>query len=62
MHKIDLPETLLKEALKVTKLKTKTAVITTALQDLIRKTRITHLKSYKGKINLKVDLNTLRNR
>ena len=59
---LDLPATLLQEALRVTKQKTKTAVIITALEDLIRKNRTLGLKKYKGKINLNVDLDKLRDR
>lgn len=57
---LDLPEELLNEAMKVTHIQTKTKVIVTALEDLIRKSKITELKKYKGKIDLDIDLNTLR--
>ena len=59
---LDLPAPLLKEALRVTRDKTKTAVIITALEDLIRKNRTLGLKRYKGKIDLKIDLDKLRDR
>ena len=59
---LDLPAPLLQEALRVTKHKTKTAVIITALEDLIRKNRTLGLKKYKGKIDLKIDLDKLRDR
>lgn len=57
---LDLPEELLNEAMKATHIQTKTKVIVTALEDLIRKSKITELKKYKGKIDLDIDLNTLR--
>ena len=59
---LDLPAPLLKEALRVTRQKTKTAVIITALEDLIRKNRILGLKKYKGKVDLDIDLDKLRDR
>ena len=59
---LDLPEELLIEAMKVTQIKTKTKVIMTALEDLIRKSKISELKAFKGKIDLVIDLNDLRGR
>ena len=59
---LDLPQELINEALRVTHVKTKTAVIITALKELIRKNKITGLKRYKGKIDMNVDLDTIRNR
>ena len=40
---LDLPEDLLDEAMKATKINTKTKVIITALEDLIRKSKISGL-------------------
>jgi Arc/MetJ family transcription regulator len=59
---LDLPNELLAEAMKVTHLETKTKVIITALEELIRKSKISGLKNFKGKIDLNIDLNTLRGR
>ncbi len=59
---LDLPETLVKEAMSISKLKTKTALIITALEDLIRKKKIEGIKNYKGKITLDIDLEILRDR
>ena len=59
---LDLPEELLAEAMKVTDIKTKTKVIVTALEDLIRKSKVSNIKKYKGKVDLKIDLNDLRSR
>lgn len=59
---LDLPQDLLEEAMKVTHLETKTKVIITALEELIRKTKIAELKQFKGKIDLDIDLNTVRGR
>jgi len=59
---LDLPENLLNEAMKVTHAKTKTAVIIKALEELIRKSTISDIKKYRGKINLDIDLDVLRER
>ena len=59
---LDLPNDLLEEAMKVTHLETKTKVIITALEELIRKSKISELKNFKGKIDLNIDLNTIRGR
>ena len=59
---LDLPESLLKEAMEVTHSQTKTAVIIKALEEVIRKSKLSDLKSYKGKVDLEIDLNELRGR
>jgi len=59
---LDLPETLLEEAMALTHIQTKTDVIKTALQNLIQKEKIRGLKDYFGKLDLDIDLDTLRNR
>ncbi len=59
---LDLPEELLNEAMKVTGINTKTKVIITALEDLIRKSKISELKQFKGTVDLTIDLNDLRGR
>ena len=59
---LDLPEELLNEAMKAVHAKTKTKVIITALEELIRKSKISELKQYKGKIDLNIDLDTIRGR
>ena len=57
---LDIPENLLSEAMRITRTKTKTAVIILALEELIRKARIAELKQFKGKIELDIDLDNLR--
>ena len=59
---LDLPENLLNEAMKVTHTNTKTGVIVKALEELIRKSKIYDIKKYKGKINLDMNLNKIRDR
>ncbi len=59
---LDLPEELLAEAMKVTEIETKTKVIITALEDLIRKSKISEIKLFKGTVDLDMDLDSLRGR
>ncbi len=59
---LDLPEDLLNEAMEITRTNTKTAVIIKALEDLLRKSKISNLKNYQGKIELDIDLNEIRDR
>jgi Arc/MetJ family transcription regulator len=59
---LDLPEELLQEAMHLTHVKTKTDVIKIALENLVQKEKIKELKNYFGKINLDIDLDSIRNR
>jgi Arc/MetJ family transcription regulator len=59
---LDLPEDLIAEAMKLTKIATKTDLIKTALANLITKERIKDLKGFYGKIDLDVNLDILRKR
>lgn len=59
---LDLPETLLEEAMSLTHIQTKTDLIKTALINLIQKEKIKDIKNFYGKLDLDIDLNVLRNR
>jgi Arc/MetJ family transcription regulator len=59
---LDLPDELMKEAMQLTDIKTKSEVIILALQELIKKNKVAELKAYKGKVNLDMDIDILRNR
>ena len=59
---LDLPESLISEAMKITHTDTKTGVIVLALKELVRKSKISDLKKFKGKIDLDIDLETIRDR
>lgn len=59
---LDLPEDLLQEALAVTHAKNRTQVIIIALEELIRRHRISQIKRYKGKLDLGIDLEAMRGR
>ncbi len=59
---LDLPENLLNEVMEVTHTRTKTAVIIKALEELLRKSKISDLKKYRGKISLDINLDEIRDR
>ncbi len=59
---LDLPENLLNEAMKMTHINTKTAVIVKALEELVRKSKLSDLKKYRGKVDLDIDLDEIRDR
>lgn len=59
---LDLPESLISEAMKITHTDTKTGVIVLALKELVRKSKISDLKKFKGKIDLDIDLDIVRGR
>ncbi|MGP1455434.1 MAG: type II toxin-antitoxin system VapB family antitoxin [Treponema sp.] len=59
---LDLSAPLLEEAMALTKIRTKTEVITRALENLIQKEKLQQLKNYYGKIDLDIDLDALRKR
>ncbi len=59
---LDLPQDLIEEAMKVSRIKTKTALIVQALEEFIRQNKIAKIKQYKGKVDLDIDLDRLRNR
>ena len=59
---LDLPEDIMTEGLKVTHLKSKTELITTAVRELIRKHKISGLKKFKGSLDVDINLNVLRGR
>ncbi len=57
---LDLPEDLINEAMRATHINTKIKVIITALEELIRKSKISGLKEFKGKVDLDIDMNAIR--
>ncbi len=59
---LNLPEELLTEAMRATHIETKTKVIITALEELISKYTISGLKKFKGKIDLDIDMDSIRSR
>jgi Arc/MetJ family transcription regulator len=59
---IDLPESLLSKAMKITNSITKVETIKKALQEIINIEELKKLINYRGKIDLEIDLDILRNR
>lgn len=59
---LDLPRELVEEAMELSRCKTKSELIKTALEDLIRREKLQGLQDYFGKIDLERDLDTLRDR
>ena len=59
---LELPETLVNEAMSLTKIPTKTALVKFALENVIQREKIKELKGYFGKLKLDINLDKLRNR
>jgi Arc/MetJ family transcription regulator len=59
---LDIPGDVLKEAMRITKAKTKSEAVRTALEMLIKHEQRMKLLTYQGKVDLKVDLDILRQR
>ena len=59
---LDLPESLVQEAMALTHSETKTEVIKLALTNLIQREKIQGLKAFFGKVDLEIDLDGLRSR
>jgi hypothetical protein len=59
---LDLPETLIKEAMALTQIPTKTELIKVALENIIQREKVKGLTKYFGKVSLDIDLNKMRKR
>ena len=59
---INISEELVNKALKASHCRTKTALFTQALENLVQQSEVIKLKKFKGKLDLDIDLNQLRNR
>ncbi len=59
---LDIPEDLINEAMEITGAKTKSQVIKEALENQIKRIKRQRLITFKGRIDLDVDLDVLRNR
>lgn len=59
---LDLNESLIDEAMRISGEKTKTSTIHKALSDYIKKNKARGILDYGGKINLDIDLDLLRGR
>jgi len=59
---LDIPENLISEAMKATGAKTKSELIKMALEEQILKAKRLKLLTYKGKVDLDIDLDITRDR
>ena len=59
---LDLPEDLLKEALRVSHARTKTMAIVLGLKELIHRYQIDELRSLRGKVSIKFNRHISRSR
>ena len=59
---LDLPEKLLKDAMKAINAKSKTQTIVKALENILKQERRKRIIGFHGKVDLDIDLNALRNR
>ena len=59
---LELSDTLVHEAMLLTKISTKTELIRFALENVIQREKIKGLTNYFGKLDLDIDLDKLRNR
>jgi Arc/MetJ family transcription regulator len=59
---LDLPEDLLRQAMKIAHCKTKTMAILIALQNLIQRAKVRKIKEFRGKVKLDIDIDALRGR
>lgn len=59
---IDLPDDLLLKVMKITKSKTKVEAIKKALAEIVDQDKRVKLMNYRGKIDLNIDLDVLRDR
>ena len=59
---LDLPDKLMAEALEVSNHRTKTAAVVAALEDYVRKHRLAGIRQFRGRLDLDIDLDTLRDR
>ena len=59
---LDLPKDLIERAMSITKARTKTEVITIALENIVKQEKINKLIAFHGKVLLDIDLDALRKR
>jgi Arc/MetJ family transcription regulator len=59
---LELPDTLVTEAMSLTKISTKTELMKFALENVIQREKIKGLTNYFGKLNLDINLDKLRKR
>lgn len=59
---LNLPDDLIQEGMRVTKSRTKTDLVVNSIRNIIKQKKLERLKSFKGKVELDIDLDVLRKR
>ncbi len=59
---LDIPEGLIEEVMRITGTHTKSQAVRMALEDMIQRAKRKQLLTFKGKLDLEVDLDVLRDR
>jgi Arc/MetJ family transcription regulator len=59
---LDLPDGLMEEVMKASHRKTKRAAVAAALREFVRRNRLQDIRRFKGRIDLGIDLSTVRKR
>lgn len=59
---LDIPKELIEEVMKITNAKSKSDAVKIALQEILLREERLKLLKYKGKVDLNIDLKTLRQR
>jgi predicted transcriptional regulator len=59
---VELPDALVEKAFAVSNCRTKTALFTLALEDLVMRHEMRRIKEWRGKVDLELDLDMLRKR
>ncbi len=59
---LDIPEVLIREVMEITSARTKSDAVKTALESMIHHHKMKTLLSFKGKIDLNIDIDSLRDR
>jgi len=59
---LDLPNELIQKAMEITHAKTKTDVIKIALENIIKEEKINKLIQFHGKVDLEIDMDSMRKR
>ena len=59
---LNLPASLVDEAVKLSHQKTKTGAIVAALEAYVRSRRLLRLKQFRGRVDLNIDFDDLRDR
>ena len=59
---VDIPDEVMREAMRTSQAKTKTMVIVLGLKELINRHKLEQIRALRGKVNLTVDLAKSRKR